>query len=311
MEHKQKKIIKLVIVILAVLLGISLLALGGTLIYNRLANNQPATVTVPDNLITPDADVIDGRGEQAPPESGTQSEVKGSTTLSAQSENSDTTEASDAPATTQAAESTTAAKTQKETQRSTAATTSSTTSYRKTPSALALSLSNKQDGENTAFRVENMFPGDAVTKYFRVQVSYRDTVTVRYSADVRQGYEKLAEVLKVRIKLLSSDLVLYDGLMKDMPESVEYKLSASGTATDELYYEITAYLDTSVGNDYQNKDLIADFRWWAEEAENLEPLPPTGDDTNIVPWACIAAISGLILLLLLFVIKRKEEEERV
>lgn len=307
MEHKQKKIIKLVIVILAVLLGISLLALGGTLIYNRLANNQPATVTVPDNLITPDADGIDGRGEQAPPESGTQSEAKDSTTLSAQSENSDRTEASDAPATTQASESTTAAKTQKETQRSTAA----TTSYRKAPSALALSLSNKQDGENTAFRVENMFPGDAVTKYFRVQVSYRDTVTVRYSADVRQGYEKLAEVLKVRIKLLSSDLVLYDGLMKDMPESVEYKLSASGTATDELYYEITAYLDTSVGNDYQNKDLIADFRWWAEEAENLEPLPQTGDDTNIVPWACIAAISGLILLLLLFVIKRKEEEERV
>ena len=307
MEHKQKKIIKIVIVILAVLLGISLLALGGTLIYNKLANNQPATVTVPDNLITPDADGIDGRGEQAPPESGTQSEAKDSTTLSAQSENSDRTEASNAPATTQAADSTTAAKTQKETQRSTAA----TTSYRKAPSALALSLSNKQDGENTAFRVENMFPGDAVTKYFRVQVSYRDTVTVRYSADVRQGYEKLAEVLKVRIKLLSSDLVLYDGLMKDMPESVEYKLSASGTATDELYYEITAYLDTSVGNDYQNKDLIADFRWWAEEAENLEPLPPTGDDTNIVPWACMAAISGLILLLLLFVIKRKEEEERV
>lgn len=307
MENKQKKIIKLVIVILAVLLGISLLALGGTLIYNRLANNQPATVAVPDNLITPDADGSGGRGEEAPPESSTQSEVKDSTTLSPQSENSDRTEASDAPATTQAAVSTTAAKTQKETQRSTAA----TTSYRKAPSALALSLSNKQDGENTAFRVENMFPGDAVTKYFRVQVSYRDTVTVRYSADVRQGYEKLAEVLKVRIELLSSDLVLYDGLMKDMPESVEYKLSASGTATDELYYEITAYLDTSVGNDYQNKDLIADFRWWAEEAENLEPLPQTGDDTNIVPWACIAAISGLILLLLLFVIKRKEEEERV
>ena len=53
---KQKKKIKIVIIILAILLGISLTALGGTLIYNKIANATPATVTVPDNLITPDED---------------------------------------------------------------------------------------------------------------------------------------------------------------------------------------------------------------------------------------------------------------
>ena len=51
---EQKKKIKIVIIILAILFGLSLLALGGTLVYNKLANNTPATVTVPDNLITPD-----------------------------------------------------------------------------------------------------------------------------------------------------------------------------------------------------------------------------------------------------------------
>ena len=53
---EQKKKIKIVIIVLACLLGLSLLALGGTLVYNKLANNPPATVTVPDNLITPDED---------------------------------------------------------------------------------------------------------------------------------------------------------------------------------------------------------------------------------------------------------------
>ena len=53
---EQKKKIKVVIIILAILLGLSLLALGGTVIYNKIANNTPATVTVPDNLITPDED---------------------------------------------------------------------------------------------------------------------------------------------------------------------------------------------------------------------------------------------------------------
>lgn len=52
MERKKK--IKIAIVVLAVLLCISLLALGGTLVYNRLIADKPGTVLVPDNLITPD-----------------------------------------------------------------------------------------------------------------------------------------------------------------------------------------------------------------------------------------------------------------
>ena len=53
---EQKKEIKVIIIVLACLLGLSLLALGGTLIYNKIANTTPATVTVPDNLITADED---------------------------------------------------------------------------------------------------------------------------------------------------------------------------------------------------------------------------------------------------------------
>ena len=54
MEQEQK--IKVIIIVLACLLGLSLLALGGTLIYIKIANITPATVTVPDNLLTPDED---------------------------------------------------------------------------------------------------------------------------------------------------------------------------------------------------------------------------------------------------------------
>lgn len=64
---EQKKKIRIIIIVLAILLGLSLLALGGTLVYNKLANNTPATVTVPDNLITP------GRGhDQARQQRGQQ-----------------------------------------------------------------------------------------------------------------------------------------------------------------------------------------------------------------------------------------------
>lgn len=170
---------------------------------------------------------------------------------------------------------------------------------------------NKQPEENTPFAVGNMFPGDAETKYYRVQVSYRDTVTVHYHADIRPGYDKLAEVLKVKITLLSDNQTLYDGLMRDMPASLTHRLTTKDSTTDELYYEVTAYLDTSVGNEYQNKDLVADFRWWVEgkDTDHLEPSPVTGDFRRLLPWILLLAASGTACVVLLVVRKRREEEE--
>ena len=268
---EQKKKIKIVIIVLACLLGLSLLALGGTVIYNKIANNTPATVTVPDNLITPDEDATkpDSSDSKAPDSSDTQ------------------TPSSSADAS------------------SSAVPTQSTTAEAK--KAATIELYNKQPEENKAFTVGNMFPGDVETKYFRVRVSYHDKITVHYKATVRPGYEKLAEVLKVRVRLLTTGEMLYDGLMRDMPESLTHKLASKKSTTDELYYEITAYLDTSVGNDYQNKDLIADFKWWVEETGNLDDSPQTGDTSNILLWAVLAAGSGSMMILLLVVRRRKEE----
>ena len=247
---EQKKKLKIIIIVLAILLGLSLLALGGTILYNKMANTTPATVTVPDNMITPDEDT-------SKPDSS----------------------ATEKPS-----------------------------SSAETKKAATIELYNKQPEENTAFAVGNMFPGDSETKYFRVRVSYHDKITVHYKATVRPGYEKLAEVLKVRVKLLSTGEMLYDGLMRDMPESLTHQLASQKSTTDELYYDITAYLDTSVGNDYQNKDLIADFEWWVEETGNLDDSPQTGDTSSIWLWAVLAAGYLGVMILLLVVRRRKEDE---
>ena len=280
---EQKKKIKVIIIVLACLLGLSLLALGGTLIYNKIANTTPATVTVPDNLITPDDDTTkpDSSDTEKPDSSDTE-----------KPDSSDT-QTPDSSADTS----------------SSAEPTQSTTA--ETKKAATIELYNKQPEENTAFAVGNMFPGDSETKYFRVRVSYHDKITVHYKATVRPGYEKLAEVLKVRVNLLSTGEMLYDGLMRDMPESLTHKLASKKSTTDELYYEITAYLDTSVGNDYQNKDLIADFKWWVEETGNLDDSPQTGDTSNILLWAVLAAGSLSMMILLLVTRRRKEDEENV
>lgn len=175
--------------------------------------------------------------------------------------------------------------------------------------AASIALYNKQPKDNTAFAVGNMFPGDKEIRYYRVHVSYHDKITVHFNADIRKGYEKLAEVMKVRVKLLGGEKIIYDGLMKDMSDSITYKLTTDESTTDELCYEITAYLDTSVGNEYQNRDLVADFMWWVEETGNLDKAPQTGDDSNIVLWSVMAILS-LFAMFILLVFRRKEEDKQ-
>lgn len=108
---------------------------------------------------------------------------------------------------------------------------------------VTIRLYDRSPEYNREFSVTNMFPGDAETQNDCVQVDHKGNVTVHFRAEVRPGYEKLAEVLKLRVSVGGS--VVYDGLMAEMPAAVDTPLAAG---SDTLDYQLTAYLDTSVGN---------------------------------------------------------------
>ena len=280
-DIKKRTGIKMVI-ILSALLAVSIVGLAGTLIYQSMKDSEPVAVTVPDNIISPDAEggpsekeSTDKKEESVPERSTNQSSGN------AQSELPTYETALSADTGVQPASSESAKK------------------------AAVISLYRKHAEDNQPFQVGNMFPGDAETKYYCVKISHSGDVIVRYHADIRSGYEKLAEVLRCRIVLLTTNETLYDGLMRDMPESLNHSVKTDTSTESELYYGITAYLDTSVGNEYQNQDLIADFRWWVQDTGNLDP-PQTGDTANIYLWMCLA--SGSLLILLFLVRKRRKEE---
>lgn len=127
---------------------------------------------------------------------------------------------------------------------------------------------------STPFYANNLFPGDEANESFEVQVSYKGSVVVHFHADLREGSEKLAEVLKCRITMTDGSL-LYEGLIRDMPRSIDYPLPQSDGTTVNIIYDLNVYLDTSVGNEYQNKSLAADFRWWVDETETSESTEST------------------------------------
>ena len=157
---------------------------------------------------------------------------------------------------------------------------------------VTIRLYDRSPEYNREFSVTNMFPGDAETQNDCVQVDHKGDVTVHFRAEVRPGYEKLAEVLKLRVSVGGS--VVYDGLMAEMPAAVDTPLPAG---SDTLDYQLTAYLDTSVGNPYMYQQLVADFYWWVADSEEL--APPTGDTMQPLLWGAAVLVSGAALTVLL------------
>lgn len=290
MASKQKTV-KILIAVLATLLALSLIALGATVIVNKLRSRE-VQVSVPDNLITPD-DGSDGDDSNVPADDDADSTDSTADT--------DTGIKDNAPSDTAPNTDTAVKDNEKDG-------TADGNASEDTKSATALRLYDKNPRENDPFHVVNMFPGDRITQYYRVEVSYKGTVTVHFGTKIRPGYEKLSEVLRAKVTLLTTGETLYDGLMAEMPESLDHKLGSDTDTKDELFYEITAYLDTSVGNDYQDKGLVADFNWWVEEAENLTPSQQTGDALIIL--LSVAAAACACCLVLIIIIKRRKKEEK-
>lgn len=275
MDERRQITAKTVIIILSVLLAMSVLALAGVLLYRLFHNPAHASAVIPGNIIV--EETISSSAARGQVLQKNES-ILGMSLLTATQTSSVLVESSQESSTMPAEVSS------------------------------ALTIHKKNPEQALPFFVENMFPGDSISKVYVVQVAHRGNVVLRFHASVLPAHEKLAEVLQCRVKLLQSGQVLYDGLMRDMPPALVLPLSASQSTISEIPYEITAYLSTEIGNAYQNKELRADFTWWIEQTDQLEP-PKTGDSTRIVLWISLAVICLFVLILLFVLKKRKRKEE--
>lgn len=261
-KQTGQKPIQILIIVLVILLAVSGTALAGTVLYRHFYQPQGSPAVVPDNVISPEKEI-----------SASATPVR-SVTLSHRTV--DTVKAAPMTVTTLSA-----------TPMTVRTVSAKSVVDKAEGEEVTLKLYRNHADDSTPFQVNNMFPGDVEQKSYFLEVSYKGNLTVHFRADVRNGYEKLAEVLKYRVSLGDGTL-LYDGLMKDMPSSIPYTLPYSSGTTETVVYEITAYLDTSVGNEYMAKELYADFRWWVNEDgggsdDPDNPSDPTDPDDPTDP----------------------------
>lgn len=258
--EKQNKALKTVIVILTVLLGVSLAALGALLVYRQTQSARPAAV-VSNNYISPEGG--QANSSPLPVASGPQS---GSSTSSAAIQSGNT-QGGSAPAAA--------------------------------GKAVGLALNQSNGRAAVPFVAQNLFPGDEIAKAYTVTVSHQKKATVHFGVTVKEGGEKLAEALCLKVELANTGKVLYNGPFAAAPAQCSTELAPAAQNTAEpLQYCLTAYLPTATGNAYQSLNLTANFNWWVENPSNLGPAPKTGDLTLLLPWLLVAAVSGVALVLL-------------
>lgn len=273
-QAKKPLRLKYVIIVLAVLLAISIVGLSASYIYRALAVSSHTTETVPNNLIGKNADL----------------DFSSLSVSGAEKANNPNRKiAGDSVGTTAAG---------------TGVPAESTGSQ-----ASVLELYQKHPEDNQKFAVDNMLPGDSVTKYFCIKTYHDADIALFFNTKVTEETKSLSDVLHIRVTCLDTGEILCDAPFAQVREQeFTQMLAANATGESIVYYQIDVSLDTSVGNDYQAALLKADFNWYVKDDGSLTPYPPkTGETINIVLWAVLAASS---LLMIVFLMRRRKEDKQ-
>ena len=202
----------------------------------------------------------------------------------------------------------------------------------------SLELYKNHENGNEPFQFSNMVPGDKVSQDFTVRIHHKDQVTLYFKGLITKQSKDLGDVLQVRVTDKNSDKIICQGTFNTI-NNKEYsqEIAQSGSGQTDVTYQVDAWLDTSVGNAYQNAFLDADFQWYVKDDGNTEPTQPsdnpttptdpskpsqsgggsgsgshggltarTGDTAHIVLW-CVFAICALAIIILLIKSRRDKK----
>lgn len=188
-------------------------------------------------------------------------------------------------------------------------------------SAVPLTATVEFKGNHAAMTASGMLPGDSEEKTFTVTVKHRKTATVHFEArlandsviDATTG-RKLSDGMN--IKVVQGTDTLYNGSIAGLTTATPrpaVDVEVPGSRTTDLPYTITVSLPTSAGNEFQNKTLTIDLKWWLVSDEGgggggtiIVNPPKTGDDFSL-PLMGGAALVSLSLLAVLVLRRRKGE----
>lgn len=166
-------------------------------------------------------------------------------------------------------------------------------------------------GAQEAMGMAGMLPGDSVEKAYTVSVKYSEPVKLHFGATLRSNGSADSQLLAegLLITVYRDGELLYDGTVAGLAESQQAQegLEILEPSPTKLTYTIKVTLPTSAGNEYQNKSVTVDLKWWlTSDSGGSHPgggevivVPKTGDDfpMELMIGAAVLALVLLVVLL--------------
>lgn len=188
-------------------------------------------------------------------------------------------------------------------------------------SAVPLTATVEFKGNHAAMTASGMLPGDSEEKTFTVTVKHRKTATVHFEAKLANDSviddttgRKLSDGMN--IKVVQGTDTLYNGSIAGLTTATPrpaVDVEVPGSRTTDLPYTITVSLPTSAGNEFQNKTLTIDLKWWLVSDEGgggggtiIVDSSKTGDDFS--PFLMGGAALVSLSLLAVLVLRRRKGE---
>ena len=166
-------------------------------------------------------------------------------------------------------------------------------------------------GAQEAMGMAGMLPGDSVEKAYTVSVKYSEPVKLHFGAALRTNGSADSQLLAegLLITVYRDGELLYDGTVAGLAESQQAQegLEILEPSPTKLTYTIKVTLPTSAGNEYQNKSVTVDLKWWlTSDSGGSHPgggegivVPKTGDDFPMELMIGAAALALVLLVVLL------------
>lgn len=180
-----------------------------------------------------------------------------------------------------------------------------------------LELYKKHSQDNERFDVSNMAPGDKITGDFTVRVHHSSSLKLFFDVEITHQTKGLGDVLQVCVTDKNSGDTICQGTFNEInKKQFSQKIKKASRGITDVTYQVDAWLDTGVGNQYQQALLKADLRWYVkdgggqtEPSDHDKPgnhgdngsglTPRTGDTVNMVLWIIIALCALAIIILIL------------
>lgn len=160
--------------------------------------------------------------------------------------------------------------------------------------------------------LDGMLPGDSVEEAYTVSVKYSEPVKLHFGAALRTNGSADSQLLAegLLITVYRDGELLYDGTVAGLAESQQAQegLEILEPSPTKLTYTIKVTLPTSAGNEYQDKTVTVDLKWWltSDSGGGSHPgggevivVPKTGDDfpMELMIGAAVLALVLLVVLL--------------